>query len=42
MKLSKKLKKNNVNVFVTAVTVKNDSTKKAHEFAEKHQINILG
>ncbi len=33
---------NNVNILVTGVTVKNDYLKKAHEFAKKHKINILG
>ena len=33
---------NNVNVLVTGITAKNDHSKKAHEFAEKHKINILG
>ncbi|MBU4293648.1 MAG: Nif3-like dinuclear metal center hexameric protein [Actinobacteria bacterium] len=33
---------NKVNVLVTGITVKNDHSKKAHEFAEKHRINILG
>jgi len=31
-----------VNTFVTGITVKNDHSRKAHEFAEKHGINILG
>lgn len=33
---------NNVNVLVTGITVKNDHSKKAHSFAEKRRINILG
>ena len=33
---------NNVNVLVTGITVKNDHSKKAHEIAERHRINILG
>ncbi|MFA5413586.1 MAG: Nif3-like dinuclear metal center hexameric protein [Patescibacteria group bacterium] len=33
---------NNVNTFITGISVKNDHSKKAHEFAEKHRINILG
>ena len=33
---------NKVNVFVSGVTVKNDYSKDAHEFAAKHKINILG
>jgi putative NIF3 family GTP cyclohydrolase 1 type 2 len=36
------IEQNNINVLVTGITVKNDYTKKAHEFAEKHKINILG
>jgi len=31
-----------VNTFVTGITAKNDHSKKAHEFAKKHRINILG
>ena len=31
-----------VNTFVTGITVKNNHSKKAHEFAEKYRINILG
>jgi putative NIF3 family GTP cyclohydrolase 1 type 2 len=31
-----------VNTFVTGITAKNDHSKKAHDFAEKHKINILG
>ena len=31
-----------VNVFVTGIAVKNDHSKEAHEFAEKHKISILG
>ena len=38
----KEIAQNKVNVLVTGVTVKNDHSKKAHEFAEKHKINILG
>ncbi len=33
---------NKVNVLVTGITAKNDHSKKAHEFAEKHRINVLG
>ena len=33
---------NKVNVLVTGITKKNDHSKKAHEFAEKHRINVLG
>jgi len=31
-----------VNTFVTGITAKNDHSRKAHEFAEKHGINVLG
>lgn len=31
-----------VNTFVTGITVKNDHSQKAHDFAKKHKINILG
>ncbi len=37
-----KIAQNKVNVLVTGITTKNDHSKKAHEFAEKHKINILG
>jgi putative NIF3 family GTP cyclohydrolase 1 type 2 len=33
---------NDINTFITGITVKNDHYQKAHEFAEKHRINILG
>lgn len=33
---------NGINVFVTGITVISDHSKRAHEFAEKHRINILG
>lgn len=33
---------NDVNVLITGISVKNDHSKKSHEFAEKHKINILG
>ena len=33
---------NRVNVLVTGVASKNDYSKKAHEFAEKHKISVLG
>jgi len=33
---------NKVNVLVTGITAKNDHSRKAHEFAEKHIINVLG
>jgi len=31
-----------VNTFVAGVTIKSDHSKKAHEFAEKNKINVLG
>ncbi len=34
--------KSGINTFVTGITVKNDHSKNAHDFAEKHKINILG
>ncbi len=33
---------NKINVLVTGITAKNDHSKKSHEFAKKHKINILG
>lgn len=33
---------NNVNILVTGITAKNEYSRKAHEFAEKHRINVLG
>jgi len=34
--------KTGVNTFVTGITVKNEYSQKAHDFAEKHRMNILG
>ncbi len=34
--------KASINTFVTGITIKNDYSKKTHEFAEEHKINILG
>jgi putative NIF3 family GTP cyclohydrolase 1 type 2 len=31
-----------VNAFITGITVKNEISRKAHEFAEKNRINVLG
>ena len=31
-----------VNVFITGISAKNDHSRKAHDFAEKHKVNILG
>ncbi|MBL7078183.1 Nif3-like dinuclear metal center hexameric protein [Candidatus Shapirobacteria bacterium] len=42
VEMLEKITKEGVNVFVTGVALKNDFSKKAHEFAEKHKINILG
>ena len=36
------ISKAGVNTFVTGITIKNDHSKKAHEFAEEQRINILG
>jgi len=38
----KDIAKEEVNTFITGVTVKNEHSKKAHDFAEKYRINILG
>ena len=32
----------NINTFITGVSIKNDHSKKAHDFAKKHKINVLG
>ncbi len=42
VEMLKEITKAGVNTFVTGITVKNDHSRKAHEFAEKHKINILG
>ncbi|MFH0805416.1 MAG: Nif3-like dinuclear metal center hexameric protein [Patescibacteria group bacterium] len=34
--------RNKANVFITGITAKNDHSKKSHDFAKKHRINILG
>jgi putative NIF3 family GTP cyclohydrolase 1 type 2 len=36
------LVENNINTFVTGITLKNDASAEAHEFAEKNRINIFG
>jgi putative NIF3 family GTP cyclohydrolase 1 type 2 len=41
-KLLKDIAKEGVNTFITGITAKNEHSRKAHEFAEKHRINILG
>lgn len=38
----KEIAKAGVNTFVTGITTKNDHSKKAHDFAEKYKINVLG
>jgi putative NIF3 family GTP cyclohydrolase 1 type 2 len=42
VEMLEEIAKAGVNIFVTGITAKNDHSKKAHEFAEKHEINILG
>ncbi|MEK6969268.1 MAG: Nif3-like dinuclear metal center hexameric protein [Nanoarchaeota archaeon] len=42
VEMLEEIAKAGVNTFVTGITAKNDHSKKAHEFAEKHRINILG
>ena len=34
--------KEGINTFITGITAKNQHSKEAHEYAEKHRINILG
>lgn len=36
------VKKEEVNTFITGISAKNDHSSKAHKFAEKNKINILG
>jgi len=36
------IRKEEVNTFITGITVKNEYSKETHDFAEKHKINILG
>jgi len=38
----KEIAQNEVNTFITGISAKNDHSKKSHEFAKKHKINILG
>jgi len=38
----KEVAKAGINVFVTGIAVRNSHSEKAHEFAEKHKISILG
>ncbi|MDP1729106.1 MAG: Nif3-like dinuclear metal center hexameric protein [archaeon] len=42
LEMLEEIAKAGVNTFVTGITAKNDHSKKAHEFAENHRINILG
>jgi putative NIF3 family GTP cyclohydrolase 1 type 2 len=34
--------KEGINTYVTGVTIKNDFSKEAHDFAKEHKINVLG
>lgn len=38
----KDIAKAGINTFVTGITIKNEHSKQAHDFAEKNRINILG
>jgi len=38
----KEIVEEGTNVFVTGITAKNDHSRKAHEFAEKNNLNLLG
>ncbi|MBW3019770.1 Nif3-like dinuclear metal center hexameric protein [Candidatus Woesearchaeota archaeon] len=38
----KEISNENVNTFITGITIKNDFSKKEHSFSKKHKINILG
>jgi len=42
LEMLKEIKAKGVNTFITGITVKNDHSAKAHEFAEENKINILG
>lgn len=42
VEMLEEIAKERVNTFVTGITVKNEYSKKPHESAEKHGINILG
>lgn len=41
-KALKEIAESGINTFITGITIKNNHSKEAHEFAEKHGINILG
>ncbi len=38
----KELAAKDINVFITGISAKNEHSRKAHEFAETHKINIIG
>ncbi|MEW6456275.1 MAG: Nif3-like dinuclear metal center hexameric protein [Acidobacteriota bacterium] len=42
IEMLKEIVKEKVNVLITGVTIKNDYSKKAHEFAKQNNINLLG
>jgi len=42
LEMLKEIMKEGINLFITGISVKNDHSKKAHEFAEKNKINVLG
>lgn len=42
LNMLKEIVSEGINTFVTGITAKNEYSKKAHDFAEKHKINILG
>ncbi len=42
VEMLEEIAKSGINTFVTGITAKNDHSKNAHEFAERHGINILG
>ncbi|MCK5081079.1 MAG: Nif3-like dinuclear metal center hexameric protein [Candidatus Moranbacteria bacterium] len=42
IEILEEISKAGINTLATGVTLKNDHSEKAHEFAEKHKINILG
>jgi putative NIF3 family GTP cyclohydrolase 1 type 2 len=42
VEMLEEISKAGINTFVTGITAKNSHSKLAHEFAEKHRINILG
>lgn len=42
LEILQEILKAGINTFITGLSIKNDYSKKAHEFAEKNKINILG